>query len=158
MRILNLWLFIAFTGISLSLAACEMETGTQEVKTPQVTESDCESYETTIEVGRIPECIEEGYFDENSFRRVKVFGVSPEHLIGSAFIIKSSDSQDRWSNAVVQVNDSETSRTLIQLEDDLLSWVNLSCNYDSFEYVEDYETTDDKAYAIIYLNDCIDLK
>ena len=71
-------------------------------------------------------------------------------------MIKGSDSQDRWSNASISVDDSETYLTLLRLGRG--DWVNLSCNYDSFRYVEDYEEKDDKAYAVIHLSDCIDLK
>lgn len=151
MKIHGILLFVSLIIASLILIACEADT-----YGPDVTVEDCDGYESTIDVGKIPECIEEGRFNEDPFRRVKVRGANPEYVVLNSFIIQGADSQGRWSNAWITVDHDDTYQTLLRLGQG--DWINLSCNYNSFEYAENYAGSASGPYAIISLNDCIDLK
>ena len=154
MRQYGLRLLVVLLFFGVLSAGCEFET-----KGREITEEDCDGQGNIMDVGSIPECIEHGMFDENSLGRVRVSGVSPEQSFRSDFRIKGFDSQDRFSVAYITVDHAGTYRTLTELSQQSgVRWVNLYCNYDSFNYVEDYEEGSKSLYAVIYLTDCIDLK
>ena len=67
--------------------------------TPIGAAADCPDIRDIIDIGDIPECIEEGEFDESSSARVKVNGNAPTHILGKLFKIHGWDSQgstDQW--------------------------------------------------------------
>ena len=150
----RLWSLGIFLVVALIAVGCELEDESSvESETKEV---ECEIYGGIIDVGSIPECIQNGEFDDDSFSRVKVRGSSPSHLFGNSFKIHGWDSQDRGINAIVSVDHQETYETLLRLGGS--DWINLSCYYSSYEKVKEYTEGGDKAYAIVHLNDCIDLK
>ena len=151
----GVWFWGLVLVFALIASGCEVESEPAEVDS-EPKEVECEDYKGVIDVGAIPECIEKGEFDENSPSRVKVSGSSPSHLVGSTFKIHGWDSQDRGINAIVNVDHQETYETLLRLGGS--DWINLSCYYSSYTKVEDYTDDGDKAYAIVHLNECIDLK
>ncbi len=124
--------------------------------TPIGAAADCPDIRDIIDIGDIPECIEEGEFDENSLRRVKVHANVAGHQLGKLFKIYGWDNQDRPINGSISVDHQETYDTMIRLGSG--DWVNLSCYYSSVNYVEEYVQGGDVAYAIVHLRDCIDLK
>lgn len=128
----------------------------QPTATRQGFMADCAGRGGVIDIGDIPECIEKGEFEENSLKRVKVKGSVPTHVLGKIFKIQGWDSQGRPVGGTVSVDHEETYDTLVRLGKG--DWVNLSCNYHSLRYVEDYVEGGDVYYIMVSLSNCIDLK
>lgn len=147
---------ILLIAIVAALLADPGDSGTAvEQRTTSV---DCTDIEEgrVMNMGNIPECVEVGEFDENSFSRVKVRASVEGHQLGKIFRLYDWDSEGRPINGSITVDHQETYETMIRLGKG--DWVNLSCFYSSTSFVEDYSPEGNKAYAVVLLANCIDLK